>query len=316
MKVSKNTYETAGRWIKRNARPLEEALWSFYFENGSANEVINRLESFQNEDGGFGHGIEPDFWTPDSSPMATWAAGRILIEIGADLEEKAVQRMIGYLVKTYLPEDGLWPSVVPSNNHFPHAPWWRWTKDAQQRWSYNPSAELAAFLVYWSPAGSKPSEVGWETIEKGIRYLMETSQMDRHEVNNFQQLVRIMAMRKAEFNSRMAYSLKQAAEKVNFLVFKAADVDKSSWGTGYKALPMDFVQHPDDPQNEMFGKLIDDNLDFYIQQLSVEGVWDISWSWGQFEREFQIARRQWQGILAVQRYKILLAFGRLEHNRD
>ena len=64
-------------WIKRNARPLETARWEYIFEGASSDRVMKYLSAFQNEDGGFGHGIEPDFWLPHSSPMAIWAAGQV-----------------------------------------------------------------------------------------------------------------------------------------------------------------------------------------------------------------------------------------------
>ncbi|MBT2690580.1 hypothetical protein J7I93_20700 [Bacillus sp. ISL-47] len=56
--------------------------------------------------------------------------------------------------------------------------------------------------------------------------------------------------------------------------------------------------------------------DFYIEQNLSDGIWDIPWSCGQFENEFQIARRKWLGILAVKRYKVLHAFGRLKKDDD
>jgi hypothetical protein len=61
MKLSKQTFEHSSRWIKRNARPLEVARWEYHFEGGSKENILSFLSAFQNEDGGFGNGIEPDF---------------------------------------------------------------------------------------------------------------------------------------------------------------------------------------------------------------------------------------------------------------
>lgn len=44
--------------------------------------MLNALGFYQNEDGGFGNGLEADFLNPNSSPMATWAATETLREIG------------------------------------------------------------------------------------------------------------------------------------------------------------------------------------------------------------------------------------------
>ncbi|URM34596.1 MULTISPECIES: hypothetical protein [Bacillaceae] len=54
MKITKERFENTSRWIKRNARPLESALWSYHFEDRNAEGAINCIEAFQNDDGGFG----------------------------------------------------------------------------------------------------------------------------------------------------------------------------------------------------------------------------------------------------------------------
>lgn len=64
MKISKQTFRKTSDWVKRNARPLEVARWEYLFENGSKERVIYYLSAYQNDDGGFGNGIEPDFWLP------------------------------------------------------------------------------------------------------------------------------------------------------------------------------------------------------------------------------------------------------------
>lgn len=67
-------FEKARQFIYQNARPLELARWQVHFENGSREAVLQALQVYQNEDGGFGHGLEPDNWNPNSTPIATWAA--------------------------------------------------------------------------------------------------------------------------------------------------------------------------------------------------------------------------------------------------
>ena len=72
MKVlNKNDYQEIRTWIHRNARQLELSVWNYFFENGSREAVIDALSYYQNEDGGFGHAVEPDGWNPESSPYAT-----------------------------------------------------------------------------------------------------------------------------------------------------------------------------------------------------------------------------------------------------
>ena len=75
--LSKESFKKALKWIKQNARPLEKARLRFYFENDAVDEVKTELEKFQNTDGGFGHALEPDLRTPNSSVLATSLAYQI-----------------------------------------------------------------------------------------------------------------------------------------------------------------------------------------------------------------------------------------------
>lgn len=312
MKISKETFNKSSSWIKRNARPLESARWEYFFEGASRDKVIQYLASFQNDDGGFGYGIEPDFWLPHSSPMATWAAGQILMEIGAEPNEKIIKSMITYLKNTNQRETGMWFSALPENNQYPHAPWWHWKEGVQENWMFNPGAELATFLVHWSPEQSDASQVGWSAMEKAIIHLMNANDLKRHEINNYQQLIKIMNLHETTFNTKLQYSLNEVSDKVMSLAELCIDKDVSTWSTGYKPLPFDFIDSPEHPLCEKMGELVEHNLNFYIEQLSEEGTWDISWSWGSYPEEFAVARRYWKGILAVDRYKILKSFGYLE----
>lgn len=49
-----NTYERTRAFILRNARPIDLAVFKYYFENGSKEDVITALSAYQNPDGGFG----------------------------------------------------------------------------------------------------------------------------------------------------------------------------------------------------------------------------------------------------------------------
>jgi hypothetical protein len=304
-------FEKAKVFIKSKARELERSRFEFVFENGSKENVIRQLKTYQNEDGGFGHGIEPDFWLPHSSPMATWAAGQILLEIDAAADDPMVEGMIDYLAKTNKMKTGMWDSVLPMTNEYPHAPWWHWTDGVQENWMFNPGVELAAFIVQWSSVGSDAMEIGWKSIEKAVHYLMLKNEMDRHEINNYQQLIKIIRPFEATFELRTQYSLNCVSEKIMNLAEKCIDKDVSTWAQGYKALPLDFIDDPSHPLCARLGHLVEINLDFYIEQMTNEGLWNISWSWGSYPENFEVAREYWKGILAVNRYKQLKAFGYL-----
>ena len=63
-KLSREGLRRAEAFIRGNGRELEKSLFDFYFSGGNKAGVIQSLKSFQNEDGGFGRGLEPDFRMP------------------------------------------------------------------------------------------------------------------------------------------------------------------------------------------------------------------------------------------------------------
>ncbi|WP_235832975.1 hypothetical protein [Gottfriedia acidiceleris] len=310
-KILINQFEKGKAFIKMNGRKLESARFDFEFENGDKESVLNELKKYQNEDGGFGKAIEPDFLLPNSSPMGTWVAGQILMEIDLDADHQMVKQMIEYLVQTNDRESGMWDSVLEDTNDYPHAPWWHWTEGVQENWMFNPGVELAAFLVHWSTVKSGSAEIGWHSIENAVKHLMQKNEMDRHEINNYQQFIKIIEPYKELLELRTQRSLESISTKILDLAEKCIAKDVSNWGTGYKPLPLDFIDHPSHPLSERFGHLIEKNLDFYVQQINKDGVWDISWSWGSYPKHFEIARQQWMGVLAANRYKQFKAFGYL-----
>lgn len=60
---------------------LDLAPFKYLFESGSKEAVLTALAVCQNDDGCFGHVLEPGCWNPDSWPIQTWAATEIIKEI-------------------------------------------------------------------------------------------------------------------------------------------------------------------------------------------------------------------------------------------
>src|SRR5690554_3840316 len=121
-----NTYQKARQFIYRNARPLDLARWQYHFEGGDREAVLTALAAYQNEDGGFGHALEPDAWNPNSAPIQTWTATEILREIDfTDAAHPIIQGILRYLAGGQDFEGRFWFNTLRSNNDYPHAPWWQ-----------------------------------------------------------------------------------------------------------------------------------------------------------------------------------------------
>ena len=83
------SYERAREFVYATARVLEQRLFATLFEGAPATGVVDSLRAYRNEDGGFGHGLEPDARAPASQPVDVWFAFDTLVAAGAPADELA-----------------------------------------------------------------------------------------------------------------------------------------------------------------------------------------------------------------------------------
>ena len=86
----------AADFLARQARLLEQRLYATLFEGAPAAGVVEALRGYQNEDGGFGHGLEPDKRCPASQPLDVQVALETLVAAGAS-DAAMLQRACDYL---------------------------------------------------------------------------------------------------------------------------------------------------------------------------------------------------------------------------
>ena len=145
--------------VHRGARPLDYTRWKFLFENGSCDDFLRVLSSYQNEDGGFGHNIECNNWNPNSSPYTVCIALDYLDLAGeheSDIKDRIIAGIVRYLASgAYLLEDG-WVGMqgIPSNNDFAHMPWFHYHSGKAAKADIGVTKRLADFLLRHADEGS------------------------------------------------------------------------------------------------------------------------------------------------------------------
>src|SRR6476661_71423 len=122
--LSAEAFGRAKEYLMTSGRTLEQARFKYLFENGSLDEVAAALAPYQNPDGGFGHGLEPDARTPTSGALATSVGLGVLRDCGATADHEQVRGAVGYLLATLDPAGKVWRIIPADANNYPHAPWW------------------------------------------------------------------------------------------------------------------------------------------------------------------------------------------------
>ncbi|KKD09019.1 hypothetical protein [Streptomyces sp. WM6386] len=110
----------AEHFVWLTARVLEQRLFAHHFLNGNADPVETALDAYRNEDGGYGHALEPDLRGPVSQPLHAGHALSVLDAIGRCGGQR-VERVCRYLTSVSSP-DGALPAIRPSQRGYPAAP--------------------------------------------------------------------------------------------------------------------------------------------------------------------------------------------------
>ncbi|WP_405939157.1 hypothetical protein OG338_23290 [Streptomyces sp. NBC_00726] len=110
----------AEQFIWLTARVLEQRRFAHQYLEGGADAVETALSAYANEDGGYGHALEPDLRGPVSQPLHTAHALSVLDTIGR-CGGLRVERICRYLTDVSTKEGAL-PALLPSQRDYPAAP--------------------------------------------------------------------------------------------------------------------------------------------------------------------------------------------------
>lgn len=93
-------------------------------------------------------------------------------------------------------------------------------------------------------------------------------------------------------------------------VGKFIEKDTTRWNQ-YCRKPSVYINAPESIFFESNEQVMEAELDFILKQRNQEGVWDISWSWGAYDKEFVISENWWKAIKSIEYMLLLKRFKRL-----
>jgi hypothetical protein len=111
----------ARQFIESTARVLERHQLAVLLDDGPIEPVLTALKAYQNADGGFGHALEPDVRCPGSQPSAALSALDVLAGLDA-AHDPMVTEVADWIAAIAHPDGGV-PTVLPSADGHPRAPW-------------------------------------------------------------------------------------------------------------------------------------------------------------------------------------------------
>jgi hypothetical protein len=281
----------AATFLHANARLLERRRFAHLFEQGSAEPVVHVLRAYRNDDGGFGHAIEPDMRAPTSQPVGVHTALEVLHEVG--VHDDPMIETAGDFLASITRADGGIPFVLENAMAYPHAPWWRYSDESSaiqtpvnaaalhRLGSQHPWLEGASEFCFRTIAGLNLSGVTSEpgyALQFGVAFLNATPDPERAEA-----------------------ALDALAPALAPLA--AAEPDPSAEVTS----PLDLAPEPGSRSRRLFDPAtIDRHLDALEAAQQDDGGWRVSWpDWN------AAAAIEWRGVATLHALRLLRANGRL-----
>lgn len=289
--------EKAREFIYRNARPLDIARWNYLFETSDKQDVIKYLKAYQNSDGGFANALEPDSWNQKSTPMQTWVATKIMKEMYLnDKSHSLITGILEYLVSSDEFDGHCWNGLntVATNNDYPHAPWWSYTK--AQETSYNPTASLIGFMLKYADKKSSAYQLACGLSKEAYGYFKKNFPLESmHETACFVELYEYMK----ECDIQGLLDLEEFKNLLQQQIKKVITYDTDCWNTDYVCKPSLFISSKKSDFYSGNEDICNFECKFIKQAQNADGTWNVTWSWNEFPEQWAVSKNWWKSDIII-----------------
>ncbi|NSW51082.1 MAG: hypothetical protein HPY85_01080 [Anaerolineae bacterium] len=288
-----------GEYLLEYGRDVEQACYRHLFLGEHLASVITVLAQYQNADGGFGHGLEPDLQVPDSSILATSEALILLRSLGVDPHTALFEGAIEFLLGNYQPEGKGWPFVPVNTDQFPRAPWWNYDPDVHSS-RHNPRPQLLGDLIV---ARHLVPENLISVLADDVTACLkkDSGELQMHDLLSYLRLSR---------TSGLPQALRTALElHLPGMIGRNVETDPEQW-SGYSLYPYQVVEHPDDPLMAEWGTAMLQSIRYMLDHQTADGCWEPTWDWGgQFLVAWEAAKKDWRSVITLNNLVVLKKFG-------
>lgn len=254
-------FDKAANFIWENGRLLERRIFEYVFHGGSKNNVLHAIKAYQNDDGGFGHALEPDLRTPDSQPLFVEFALRALYDCNIKDAELAGE-VCDYVARHTDLEKGI-PTIFPASYNFPRAEHWNHPSSVEP--SFSRLTGLVG-LIHWQGV-----EQPWldTAVEVCLQDISSQTYDDSHTIINAFCLLE--GLPQSEYISGLFDKLSEDLYQANFFCLEAPP-------QSYGLTPLDFAPTANSYCRKVFSdKIISDHLRVLESQQEDDGGWQIKW---------------------------------------
>lgn len=293
MSAIPESFANGQRFIYRQARVLERRVFACLYQGAPSEGVIDALRAYRNDDGGFGHGLEPDKRCPASLPIDVETALQAMVTVG-ECPRELLRQTCDFLasVAQAAHAGGGVPPALPVIEGYPKAEHW-------SEWTYlpglNPTAGLVGLLrtlgvdhpwvsvaaaYCWRQLETEELPAAGHTLSEVLIFLDHNPERERADL---------------------------VARSVAQLLPTAAQFCWDADSTEYGLTPLHLAPRPESRWRSLFSEAqIESHLERLAQQQQTDGGWPLSW-----DPPSEASILEWRGMETLRALNTLRAYGRL-----
>ena len=272
-------------FVYAHARLLERHRLAHLLGHAGPEPVVQALRAYRNDDGGFGHAIEPDMRGPLSQPVGIHTALEILHEVGAR-EDELVHRAADWLT-TITRDDGGIPFCLPTVADYPRNPIWQPADESSVIQTAANAAALHA-LGAEHPWLARADAYIWRWLDA-----LDLATVDPNPSTGYQVRFAVIFLNAHPDATRAEAALDALAPDIGRVVAIEPGGDVQT--------PLDLAPFPGSRARRLFAQAdIDRDLEALAAAQRDDGGWMFGWDqWN------PTATTEWRGILTLLALRIL-----------
>ncbi|MBK5224677.1 MAG: hypothetical protein JJE52_17735 [Acidimicrobiia bacterium] len=287
--------DSARSFVQGHARILDQRRFGVLVDDDPVDPVVAAVLAYRNDDGGFGHALEPDTRCPDSQPLYSQIALEALASVGVHLPDAAAAALCDHLA-TVAGADIALPIMLSSFARYPRASHWLGVDSFPP--GLNPTAAIVGLLHHM--------EVRHRWVEEATEWCLAALETDGPpgEAHSLGCVLTLLAhLPDRDRAERLADDAFAALDSGSVGYYRPDPADPD-----YGLTPLDFAASPQSPWRDRFA---DDVIEAHLDQLAAEqqddGGWPIRW-----EPPTEPSVWEWRGMVTVDAVRTLMAYGRLD----
>jgi hypothetical protein len=283
------SFTRGANFIWRNARVLERAVFDYFFLEASPTRILDVLRAYQNEDGGFGHALEPDLRAPDSHPLFVEFALRTLYD--CQLRDPQMTHDACEFLAIHADFDSGIPTIFPSSQRYPRANHWV---------NRNMEPSMDRFIGLVGLVNWQGIHHSWlrQAVEVCLEQVRSITYTDAHTILNAFCLLESVA---EEQDVNPLY------QKLTHELVTAQYFSRETPVTTYALTPLTFTPRPEAYCRPIFSQRdIDAHLDTLLALQQRDGGWPIQWT-----PPSRMARWEWRAHKTVYALITLRAYEKI-----